>query len=285
LATSSTVARWELAHRIKVRRQELGVSVEQIAKHLGFTRNFFSAVENERSMLATDKLEVLLVMLEFDDSDQDEMMALDEAARQRGWWESREVVDVLGEQGARFLGLEQGASQIRTYDSLLIPGLLQAPEYVRAALESDPLHSPLRINEVVNIRLRRQSTIKDRTPITTLMSEAALRQHWGPPELQSRQLAHILQCVDSYADLKLRILTFDVPPSALASSSTLCLLDFGSRALPSVCYQEAIRSLSTVDSTDPQYQRFDLAYERALERSLLHSESVDLVREMIQRNG
>jgi hypothetical protein len=87
--------------------------------------------------------------------------------------------------------------------------------------------------------------------------------------------------VRTYADLELRVLPFDVPPNVLAGSSTLCLLDFGARPLPSVCYQEAIRDLGTLDSTDPQYQRVDLAYQGALERSLSHSESIEFVRELI----
>lgn len=282
MATSSTVARWELAHRIKVRRNDLGIGVEQIAKHLGFTRNFFSAVENERSMLATDKLEVLLVMLDFDDAERQQLVALDAAARNRGWWESKEVVELVGDEGSRYLGLEQGASRIRTYDSLVLPGLLQIADYMRAPLETDPLYGPLRVNELVDIRLRRQRDISGRTPITALISEAALRQHWGPSSLQRRQLEHMIECAKTYFDLEIRVLTFDVPPGALAASSTLSLLDFSSEHLPDVCYQEAVRNLKTLEGTDPQYQRLKIAYEGALERSRKHDDSIQYIKRLIR---
>ena len=161
------------------------------------------------------------------------------------------------------------------------PGLLQIPDYTRAPLQSDPLQSPLRINELVNIRLRRQSEIANRASITALVSEAALRQHWGAVNLQTRQLSHMIECTHTFADLKIRVLTFDVPPGALAASSTLSLLDFESEHLPDICYQEAIRDLDTLESTDPQYQRLDIAYDGALQRALSHEESLDFIRSLL----
>ena len=65
--SSPTVARWELALRIKARREELGLTVQAIADHLGFSRNYWSAIENERSVLADDKFDALMKLLELDD--------------------------------------------------------------------------------------------------------------------------------------------------------------------------------------------------------------------------
>lgn len=281
LATSSTVARWELAHRIKVRRNELGVSVDQIAKHLGFTRNFFSAVEHERSMLATDKLEVLLVMLEFDDPERDELLALDEAARQRGWWESKDNLDVLEEAGSRFVGLELGASEIRTFDSMLIPGLLQLPDYCRAIQSTDPGRSKLDIDRMVEIRARRQDEIFIRGPrVTTLLTEAALRQRWGSADLRLLQLQHVLDM--AMADrVELRILTFDTSPGILASSSTLVLLSYDSEHLPDLVYQEAIRELGMVTDKDPQYDRLHMAWTYGANEALGHRRSISFVRSLL----
>ncbi len=281
MATSSTVARWELAHRIKVRRHELGIGVDQIAKHLGFTRNFFSAVENERSMLATDKLEVLLVMLEFDDDERAELMALDAAARDRGWWEAKEVTDLFGDAGARYMGLEQGARRISTYDSLVIPGLLQLPEYTKAVLESDPYISQLRLTDFLKHRARRVKEISSRVSVVALVSEACLHQRWGPNDLHQRQLSHVLQCTRTFADLTVRVLTFDSSPGVLVSSSTLSLVSFSSPHLPDVCYQEAVRDLETLSSDTPEYQRLSIAYQRALDLSRSHEESLSLIRSSI----
>ena len=281
MATSSTVARWELAHRIKVRRQELGVSVDQIAKHLGFTRNFFSAVEHQRSMLAPDKLEVLLVLLEFGESERKELTALDEAARKRGWWETKENVDVLDDRGARFLGLELGAAEIYTFDSLLVPGLLQLPEYIRAFQHTDPGRSALDIDKTVAIRVRRQDDVFGGQPqFTALLTEAALRWRWGDASLWERQLQHILNLATSGA-VDLRVLTFDTSPGIIASSSTLVLLSFASAHLPDVCYEESTRELDLITQGDPEFDRLRLSWRYAADVALGHHRSLAFIENML----
>ena len=47
--SSPTVARRALALRLKERRRELGVNVKTITDQLGFTRNYWSAIENDRT--------------------------------------------------------------------------------------------------------------------------------------------------------------------------------------------------------------------------------------------
>jgi len=281
LATSSTVARWELAHRIKVRRQELGIGVEQIAKHLGFTRNFFSAVENERSMLATEKLEVLMVMLEFDNLEREELRALDAAARNRGWWETKEVLDLVRESGSRLFGLEQGASRIRGFDAHTISGLFQTSDFTRAMFSVHPENSPAAINRLVEIRRRRQADLRSRgVPITVIVGEAALHQRWADNELHLAQLEHLLELVDTHP-YEVRVLTFASPPGVLVGASTLEFLDFDSAHLPTVALQEAIRDLDILEDGDPFFEQLRLAWEDGMNRALSPEASCSFIRDVI----
>src|SRR5262245_31910222 len=57
---SPTVAAWELALRLRRRRVQLGVEVRTITQRLGFSRNYWSAVENERKILSEENLVKLL---------------------------------------------------------------------------------------------------------------------------------------------------------------------------------------------------------------------------------
>ena len=139
---SPTVARWELALRLKRRREELGLTVKQITDELGFTRNYWSQVEHEKTVLAADKLTALGALFRFDDATLAELHELRTVARQRGWW--ADYADQLDDEMQRFFGLEQGATAIRNFESLLIPGLLQTERYARAVFRVRPRFPPRR---------------------------------------------------------------------------------------------------------------------------------------------
>src|SRR5699024_932925 len=120
---SPTVARWELGLRLRQRREQLGTDVATITQRINFSRNYWSAIENERKILSAEKLRTLLDLYEFDTDEQHELLELREAAKQRGWW-SR-YSGLFSDELLRLYGLEHGAYGIRTYESLLIPGWLQ----------------------------------------------------------------------------------------------------------------------------------------------------------------
>ncbi len=278
MAESSTVARWELALRIKARRKELDINVGTIAQHLAFSRNFFSAVENERAMLAPEKLEAIMELLLFSDDEREEMRHLDRVGRKRGWWESHE--ELLGVEAARYLGLEQGASEIRVFESLAIAGLLQTPEYMHAVFDRDPLLGRLRTRDAIQIReQRQQSIIKSGRLIKMLVSEASLVQIWGDNQIQAEQLSKVLATIES-TDLEVRILPFDRSPGPIATSSTLIMLDFKSRHLPSLIWQEPLRSVDFVEEGHEHYDRIRIAWEEGYEGALDAEDSVQKIQEI-----
>jgi transcriptional regulator with XRE-family HTH domain len=104
---SATVAGWELALRLRERRMELGMEVKTITDRLGFTRNYWSAVENERKILSAEKLAQLLDLLEYDKDERDELLGLRESARLRGWWAGYSAL--FSYEILRYIGLEHGA--------------------------------------------------------------------------------------------------------------------------------------------------------------------------------
>ncbi len=263
LAESSTVARWELALRIKKRRDELGLKAEQIAKELGFTRNFFSAVENERAMLAPEKLEILMEILRLDNVERAEYRELDRVGRIRGWWESHE--ELLGEGGVRYLGLEQGAVDIRQFDPIVIPGLLQHDLYYKAIIGRDPMIGRAQVETMLSIRARRQESVLPSVSYSALMSEAALVQQWGNSDVHRNQLRHILDIIHEFPNVDVRVLSFECEPGIIVTTGTLALLRFGSPHLPEVAYQEALHSLGLLYSSDEQFRRLQIAWEDSFE--------------------
>ncbi|MBF6297904.1 helix-turn-helix domain-containing protein [Nocardia amamiensis] len=245
---SPTVARWELMLRIKRRRTEFDVTGAVIAKELGFTLSYWSKVEKDR-ILAEDKLRKLMDLLEFDADERAEMLRLREIAKRRGWWS--EYAGLLSDEVARLYGLEYGAHNIRSYTSILIPGLLQTEEYARAVIAVDRARiRQVEIDRWVEVRMRRQERLTGAEPVqlTAIVNEAALTQRTGGVDILKGQLLHLLSVADKRSDaVDIRVIPFDAPGGALLTGASFHLLGFDSALLPDVAWTETLVHLGVVE--------------------------------------
>ncbi|MCP2262657.1 Helix-turn-helix domain-containing protein [Streptoalloteichus tenebrarius] len=280
---SPTVATWELALRLRQRREQLGMEVATLATSLGFTRNYWSAVENERKILSVEKLTKALSLLEFDVDEQRELLELREFAKQRGWWANYSAL-FTNELG-RFYGLEQGAQSIRTYESMLVPGLLQTEEYARALISSDRANiRQVEVEQRVEIRMRRQACLKGDNPLhlTAVISQAALLQQTGGPQTLRAQLAHLVNLIEGLPDtLHLHVIPFTASGCGVFGASTFHLIDFASPRLPTRAWQETVTAAGIIDDPD-QVRDLSLTHEEARQQSLDLRDSLDLIKQCHQ---
>lgn len=276
---SSTVARWELARRLTARRKSFGIDHKTIASRLDFSRNYWSAVENERTLLSRDKLEEAIELFEFDEEAAQELRELRELARTRGWWQA--LADRFDDESTKLFGLEYGASLIRTYDGLTIPGLLQIPDYAQAVIESDPSMSRVGVDDAVNIRTQRQQRLTDEDPVefSAIVSQAALTQQWAGPGVQAKQLRHIEE-LSKRDNIQIRVLPFESAPGIIATASTLVFFTFRSRYLPTVAFQEVVRLLSPVYDGQIEFRRLELCWNEGRRRALSPIDSMERIREL-----
>lgn len=279
MATSPVVARWELSRRLKGRRKELGVEVKTITDKLGFTRNYWSAVENDRTLIAEEKLRVVVELLQFDNEESQELLALRESGRHRGWWEDYPAFD---DEMKRFLGLEDGASGVRAYAGLLFPGPLQTDDYATKLIEVDPAISTTDAKRALEIRQkRRRRLLHDGRSVhySAIISEAALLQFVGDVQTQYQQLRHLEQLVEELPiSVELRILPLAASPGSIVNSSTMTFFDYEQPNLPAIAYQESIRLLGPLEDQENVYQRLHLAWTDGYKRSLNRAQSLELIR-------
>ncbi|MGI9001853.1 MAG: Scr1 family TA system antitoxin-like transcriptional regulator [Pseudonocardia sp.] len=282
---SPTVASWELGLRLRQRRAQLGVEVKTITDQLGFTRNYWSAVEHERKILATDKLHHVLDLLKYDDDERTELIELREAAKQRGWWSDYSAL--FNDELLRLFGLEHGAQSIRTYESLLIPGLLQTPDYARALVTASISVRPVEVDQRVAARLRRQERLSGDDPLqlTAVISEAALLQQVGGPQVLREQLRHLAAVVADHPDtIELRVIPFTAPARNVFGASTFHLIDFADARLPTLAWQETATVMGVLDK-DTQVRELHFTYAEALQVSLSPADSLQLVSESIRKEA
>jgi hypothetical protein len=104
---------------------------------------------------------------------------------------------------AQHLTYERRAIEMRAYEALIVPGLLQTEAYARALLTAGGVKD---VEAAVATRMARQEILdKDTAPLLwLLLNESVLHQPVGGPEVMRAQLAHLLD-VSERPNIVLRI--------------------------------------------------------------------------------
>ncbi|GAA1350403.1 helix-turn-helix domain-containing protein [Streptomyces beijiangensis] len=100
------------------------------------------------------------------------------------------------EQFAEAAEAEAMAIGLQEYAGMLIPGLLQIPDYARAVfLDYQPTAPDEVINELLAARMERTHLLDNPTKplLWVVLDEAALRRPVGGPEVMARNLRHIAE--------------------------------------------------------------------------------------------
>jgi hypothetical protein len=125
--------------------------------------------------------------------------------------------------------LVQGAKVrfYRVFESMVVPGLLQVPEYARIALSrSEPLYGPRDdVDEAVQIRLQRQAMLYEpERRFHFVLTEAALRYRLCEPDVMLGQLDRLIS-LSALPTVKLGIIGFETPYGAADPAHGFWLLD------------------------------------------------------------
>ncbi|MET8430232.1 Scr1 family TA system antitoxin-like transcriptional regulator [Nocardia sp. NPDC059246] len=278
---SPTVARWELVLRLRELREQCGFDSATFAKRVGFTPANWSHVEKGRRVLTATTIGPVLELLEVEGEERAELLELLALSKERGWWARSSAL--IGPELQRYYGMELGAESIRSYDSLVVPGLLQTEEYARALISADVMIRPVQVEQLVAVRLKRQERLRgdDRVELTAVIGEATLLQQIGGPKVLRGQLEHLATLLDELDSISVRVIPFTATRGALLGGSSFHLLDFASENLPTFTWVEsAVFGGAVEDSSQIRDLRF--AFVRALDQSLGRAESLELIKRYSQ---
>jgi hypothetical protein len=147
-----------------------------------------------------------------------------------------------------YVGLEEAALGIRTYEIQFIPGLLQTEDYARAVtLLGHPAAPAADIDRRVSLRMARQAVLTRRTPsyLWAVIDEAALRRPAGRPGVMRRQLKHLLEAAER-PNVTVQVIPFQAGGHA-AAGGPFSILRFAERDQPDVVYLEQLTSALYLD--------------------------------------
>ncbi|MFI9639438.1 helix-turn-helix domain-containing protein [Micromonospora sp. NPDC051925] len=214
---SPILRRRRLGNDLRRLREAAGLTGDQVIERIGWaSASKLSRLENGRSRPDPEDVSVLLDLYEADAELREELLVItDEAGDMRAW---RRSYPVMTQQQLGWAELEAGCAQIREYNPVLVPGLLQTEGYARLRIVSAnaaELAGPSAGDDPeteVKARLGRQSLL-DRTDApryTAVLEEAALGRRAGPPDVLRDQLDHLSELA-MLPNVTLHLLLRDTP--------------------------------------------------------------------------
>jgi transcriptional regulator with XRE-family HTH domain len=176
-------------------RRDAGLTGDQLAARLQWTRSKVPKLENGRQMPSAADIRHWADATGQAGEVPELLAMLGDAEVSRQQWRHKLRGGNAALQG-EFDYLARGASRIRSFQVMVVPGLLQTPDYARyRALEAVRLHGAAedQVAETVAARARRQEVLYDMDKtFEFVITDAALRYLLCPPEVMRGQLNKLL---------------------------------------------------------------------------------------------
>jgi len=277
-AGGPTVLRILLGTQLRRLREERGISRDDAGYSIRASGSKISRLELGRVGFKLRDVEDLLTLYGvIDGEERSALMSLARQANTPGWW--HKYGDVLPEWFQVYVGLEEAASLIRTYEVQFVPGLLQTEEYIRAIAMAG--HSPVSEEEVqrrIGLRLTRQKVLgrTDAPRLWAVIDEAALRRPIGGRRVMRGQLERLIEAT-KLPNVTLQVLPFGVGGHS-AEAGAFTVLRFPEPDLPDIVYLEQLTSALYLDKSDDVER-----YVEAMERLCIESDTPDQTVESLSR--
>ncbi len=189
-----------------LRAQLLGQQLRQLRKDARLTlkdvgeyvRRDASTVSRFESGILPARIPEVLAYLDLcginDPHRRDSLKRLSQDVFQKGWWDGY-ADEVAGSLVDR-IWLESRAQGLRSFEAIVMPGLLQTRDYAETVIRAgDPDAPEGDIQRWVDIRITRQQLLTRDDPIrlVAVIDEAALRRKVGGAKVMRAQLAHLIE--------------------------------------------------------------------------------------------
>lgn len=275
------VTRRRLGGELKRLRDLSGLKLEDVAKRLECSPSKISRLENGKGIPRTrdvrDMLDAYGVLA---GEQRERLLEWSRTGRAPMWW--RQYADVLSPGTATYIELEWDAARICAYESHLVHGLLQTPEYAAVVLDRvwGSTRSKADVARMVDVRMRRQEALRAEHGLMfrCVLDESTLYRVAGSPSVLLGQLRHLVETATA-EHVDVRVLPFAAGLVA-ADVAPFAKLEFSTGLESGLVYVESAAAfVSEPDEIAPhERQMADI-----LTAALPEAESVPLIEEAIRR--
>jgi transcriptional regulator with XRE-family HTH domain len=176
------------AQELRAQRESAGLTQEQLARLMGYSTSVIAKLETCRTIPSPQHA-----------GQADEGLATPGTFRRL----RQAMINGTHEPWVRaYLEMEERATVLRWWESLVVPGLLQTEAYARAMIRAGrPGDSDADIERLVTARLSRQAIWERPDPpppmLFVVLGEAVLRQRVGDAEIMRGQLGHLVEAASN----------------------------------------------------------------------------------------
>ncbi len=279
--TSPTMRRRQVGAELRRLREAADVTIDEAAEHLGCSGSKISRMETgvgvHRTRDVTKLLDRYRVM---SDDLRGQLLDLVRDSRQRDWWHS--FPDAVPRWFERFMAAENSAVSVDKFETQIVPGLLQTPEYARAVLRA--ANTSLDDDEIdrrVTVRMERQKRLSSEDPLTlwAVLDESVLRRHVGGVDVMRAQLDHLASCA-TQPNITIQVLPFAFGAYA-AFGYPFTIMTFAGSTGGEVVHMDQLHSGLYLER-EPDLRRYKLAMNRLRAAALDPERSRELIVEAVE---
>jgi hypothetical protein len=197
-------------------------------------------------------------------------------SNERGWW--HRFNDLMPDWFEDYIGLEEAASRILTYELQFVPGLMQTEDYSKAIASHG--RADLAGEDVerrVALRLQRQKTLaRAGTPqLWAVIDESVLHRPIGGRDVMLAQIEHLLK-LTRQPRVTLQIVPYRL--SGYAAEGPFTMLRFAEHDLPDLVYIEHLAGALYLDKPG----ELEL-YGRVFDRLTVDAETPSRTRQILSK--
>ncbi|MBX6168704.1 MAG: helix-turn-helix domain-containing protein [Thermobispora bispora] len=275
MSFSPAVRRRELATALRGLRERAGLDSTKVSRKMEWDPSKISRIEGGRfkRINPRDVLDLLTVYGVTDERERQALAQLARESRARGWW--NEYGDVFRSE---LPDLEAGATGIRSFEALCLPGLLQTPDYAEAMFRGLGIGDHDQLARRVAARMARQEILNRECPpqLQVMIDEAAFCKLVGGRDVMREQI-HQLIHVASWPNVEVRMV-----PNSIGAHPAMCgsftILEFESHS--AIVFSET--PIGPVLSEKPdEVDQYASVYQRLAEVALSPEETLTVMADMV----
>jgi transcriptional regulator with XRE-family HTH domain len=265
--------------RLRRLREERGISRADAGYTIRASESKMSRLELGRVAFKERDVSDLLMLYGVTDPEQrDAVLLMVEEANRPGWW--RDYEDVMPNWFQNYVGLEEAAAAVRSYETHFVPGLLQTEDYARAVIASAlPPPKGRDLDRGVALRMTRQRVLQREQPLNlwAVVDEAALRRQVGGESVHRAQLEYLVEASQA-PNIAVQVLP--LRSGTHAGGGAFSVLRFAEADLPDVVYVEQLISAIYIDRVD-HVERYTEVVHRLSVESLTPEASTHFIEKLL----